>query len=260
MTPQLITSRHGATLVLTICNPGMRNALGPEIYAAGTQALTLATQTSDIRSVVLTGEGDHFCAGGNLQRLKANRAQDPSVQGASIDGLHAWVQALRACPKPVIAAVNGAAAGAGFSIALACDFLVASEDAVFVMSYSNIALSPDGGASWHLGQKLPRALASELLMCASRITPARLHALGIVNQVSTSGGALPQALALAEQLNQRAPAAMGSIKALLNHASQEQVMAHHLQMERDHFVDNLHHPHGGEGIQAFLDKRPACYN
>lgn len=259
MPAQLLESRHGATLVLTISNPSMRNALGPEIYAAGTQALTMAAHSADIRSVVLTGEGDHFCAGGNLQRLLANRAQDPSVQANSIEGLHAWVQALRAFPKPVIAAVNGAAAGAGFSIALACDFLVASEDAVFVMSYSNIALSPDGGASWHLGQKLPRALASELLMCASRISSARLQTLGLVNRLSGPGAALPEALALAAQLNQRAPGAMASIKALLNHAAQQEAMTTHLQQERDHFVANLHHEHAGEGIQAFIDKRPARY-
>src|SRR5439155_3542057 len=101
----------------------------------------------------------------------------------------------RTFPKPVIAAVEGPAAGAGFSLALACDFIVAADNAVFVMAYSNIALSPDGGGSWSLAQAMPRQLASELLMCGERITPARLQQLGIVNKVTAPGAALEEALA-----------------------------------------------------------------
>ena len=94
------------------------------------------------------------------------------MQAQSIEGLHSWIEAIRTFPKPVIAAVEGAAAGAGFSLALACDFIVAADDAVFVMAYSNVALSPDGGASWSLSQALPRQLVSELLMGGERIGAA----------------------------------------------------------------------------------------
>jgi enoyl-CoA hydratase/carnithine racemase len=99
----------------------------------------------------------------------------------------------------VIAAVEGAAAGAGFSLALACDLIVAASDAVFVMAYSTVALSPDGGGSWSLAHALPRQLASELLMCGERIGAQRLHELGIVNQVTPAGSALPARSALAER-------------------------------------------------------------
>jgi enoyl-CoA hydratase/carnithine racemase len=258
MTAQLKHSQQGHTLVLTISNPEMRNALGPEIYASGMAALSDASQSADIRSIILTGEGSNFCAGGNLQRLQANRQQPPAVQAQSIDALHAWVEAIRACPKPVIAAVEGAAAGAGFSVALACDFLVASREAVFVMAYSNIALSPDGGGSWSLARALPRQLATELLMCGQRIGAERLHALGAVNRVTEPGTALADALVLAETLNIRAPNALSSIKVLLTGAEQDS-LHEHLVQEQSHFVNNLHHANAGEGIAAFLGKRAARY-
>src|SRR5690349_5155561 len=97
-------------MVLTISNPEHRNALGPEIYAAGVEALIAADSNPEVRSVVLTGEGSTFCAGGNLQRLLENRQKPPEVQAKSIEGLHNWIEAIRSFPKPVIAAVEGAAA------------------------------------------------------------------------------------------------------------------------------------------------------
>ena len=142
MTSQLKSARHGQTLVLTISNPDFKNALGPEIYAAGIEALNAAETNTDIRSIIITGSDDVFCAGGNLQRLLANRLEAPRVQADSIDGLHNWIETICTYPKPVIAAVEGAAAGAGFSLALACDFCVAADNAIFVMAYSSIALSP----------------------------------------------------------------------------------------------------------------------
>ena len=178
MTAEIKSTSRGRTMVLTLSNPEHRNALGPEMYAAGVEALSVAEGNPEIRSVVITGEGAIFCAGGNLQRLQANRQMPPEVQAQSIEGLHSWVEAIRTFPKPVIAAVEGAAAGAGFSLALACDLIVAADDAVFVMSYSNVALSPDGGASWSLSHALPRQLVAELLMCGERISAPRLQELG----------------------------------------------------------------------------------
>jgi enoyl-CoA hydratase/carnithine racemase len=258
MTAELKSTSHGGTMVLTLSNPEHRNALGPEMYAAGVEALSVAESSADVRSVVITGEGALFCAGGNLQRLQANRQQPPEVQGQSIEGLHSWIEAIRTFPKPVIAAVEGAAAGAGFSLALACDFIVAAEDAFFVMAYSNVALSPDGGASWSLVQALPRQLVSELLMAGERVGAARLHELGVVNRVTASGKSLAEALALAEMLNARAPNALASIKELMNEAGGT-TLTRQLAIEKDHFVKNLHHPNGGIGIAAFLARQPPRY-
>ena len=178
MPSALNSTSEGQTLILTISNPAFKNALSPEIYAAGIEALNAAETNPEIRSVIITGEGSAFCAGGNLQRLLANRAQAKSVQAQSIDGLHSWIDSIHTYPKPVIAAVEGAAAGAGFSLALACDFCVAADNAVFVMSYSTVGLSPDGGGSWALARALPRQLANQLMMCGDRISAQRLHDFG----------------------------------------------------------------------------------
>jgi enoyl-CoA hydratase/carnithine racemase len=241
MTAELKSTSEGSTMVLTIANPTQRNALGPEIYAAGIEALNGAEGSAEIRSVVIVGEGAWFCAGGSLQRLLANRQLDRSVQAESIEGLHNWIDSIRTFPKPIIAAVEGAAAGA-----------------VFAASYSNVALSPDGGLSWHLGQQLPRQLASEWLMNGERIGAQRLHALGLVNELTETGQALQGALALAAKLNARAPNSLASIKELLSDA-RGATLASQLTQERDHFVRNLHHPNAGIGIAAFLDKKPPQY-
>ncbi|KRD13956.1 enoyl-CoA hydratase [Acidovorax sp. Root275] len=258
MPAELQSTSQGQTLILTLRNPERRNAIDPVMYAAGVEALGVAESSPDIRSVVITGADGMFCSGGNLQRLLANRQEAPEVQAQSIEGLHNWIETIRTYPKPVIAAVEGAAAGAGFSLALACDLIVAARNAVFVMAYSNVALSPDGGASWSLSQALPRQVATEILMCGDRIGAERLHALGVVNRIAETGSALETALALAEQLNARAPNALASIKELLNEAPHAQ-LTHHLAHERDHFVNNLHHANGGAGISAFLEKRVPRY-
>lgn len=258
MTSSLKSTSEGQTLILTISNPEFRNALSPEIYAAGVEALNAAETNPEIRSVIITGEGGMFCAGGNLQRLLANRQQPKEVQAQSIDGLHNWIDSIRTYPKPIIAAVEGAAAGAGFSLALACDFCVAADNAVFVMSYSTVGLSPDGGGSWALGRALPRQLANELLMCGERISAQRLFDFGLVNRVCSSGSALQEALGLAQRLNARAPNTLASIKELLNDAPTNN-LSQQLRLERDHFVRNLHNANGGEGIDAFLTKRTPHY-
>jgi len=258
MTASLKSHSHGQTMVLTISNPENRNALSPDMYAAGVEALNVAESSDEVRSVVITGEGSHFCAGGNLQRLLANRQQPPEVQAQSIEGLHNWVETIRAFPKPVLAAVEGSCAGAGFSLVLACDLVVAAQNSVFVMAYSNVGLSPDGGATWSLMRALPRATALQLLMCGERIGAERLQQLGVINQVSAPGEALTEALALSERLNARAPNALAAIKELANEAPTQALHAQ-LAAERDHFVRCLHHANAGEGINAFMEKRPASY-
>ena len=153
----------------------------------------------------------------------------------------------------MLAAVEGAAAGAGFSLALACDFLVAAHNTKFTMAYSRIALSPDGGGSWHLGRSVPRQLAAELLMLGDRIGARRLHELGIVNVVCEPEYALNEALKLAQRLDARAPNSLASIKELLNDAAAA-TLTQHLGAERDHFLKNLQHANAGIAIDAFLSK------
>ncbi len=258
---ELRASTHGEASqikLLTLSNPSARNALSPAIYAAGIEAINHADSSHEIRAVVITGEGDAFCAGGNLLRLLHNRKLPKSVQEESIDGLHSWIEAIRACRKPVIAAIEGYAAGAGFSLALACDLIVSSRETIYVMAYSTVGLSPDGGGSWQLARQLPRQLATELLLTGDRIGAERLHALGIVNQLTEKGHALNTALQFAEKLSQRAPNVVANIKELINDAT-ERNLSLHLSAERDFFVQNLHHAHAGEGISAYLEKRKPVF-
>jgi enoyl-CoA hydratase/carnithine racemase len=261
MSAELLSVRpteSDTTLVLKLSNPGARNALHPDMYTAGIEAMNTAERDASVRAIVLTGADNFFCAGGNLNRLLENRAKDPSVQAASIDMLGEWIVALRSSTKPVIAAVEGAAAGAGFSLALACDLLVAADNAKFVMSYARVGLTPDGGGSWFLTRALPRALATEILLEAKPIGATRLHELGVVNRVTNPGAALDAAIAWADELGRMAPQALARIKTLIA-AAETQTLAEHLDAERDGFVDALHNGNALEGINAFLEKRPPHY-
>ena len=189
---------------------------------------------------MLTGADRFFCAGGNLNRLLDDRSKDPSYQADSIDQLAAWVTAIHASTKPVIAAVEGAAAGAGFSLALACDLIVAAHDAKFVMSYARVGLTPDGGGSWFIARALPRAIAAEILFEGKPVAAERLHTLGVVNRLAVPGAALTDALAWADALAGISPNALTRIKSLLDDATTQPLDAH-LATERDHFVASLHH-------------------
>jgi enoyl-CoA hydratase/carnithine racemase len=162
MPAELLTERIGPVLAMTLSDPATRNTLSHQVIAAGIEALNIAESDPELRVVILRGAGGHFCAGGNLQGLQERRRAGPPAQVQMLEHLHQFVEALRTFPKPVIAAVDGAAAGAGFSLALACDLIVAAEDARFILSYGRIGLSPDGGATWSLMQALPRQRVQQI--------------------------------------------------------------------------------------------------
>ncbi|WP_136417383.1 enoyl-CoA hydratase [Herbaspirillum sp. ST 5-3] len=258
MSAELQASRQDATLILTLSNPGAKNALHPDMYAAAIETLSTAERDDSVRAVVLTGADQCFCSGGNLNRLLENRSRDKSVQAESIDNLHGWVEAIRDCPKPVIAAVEGVAAGAGFSLALACDLIVAGASTKFVMAYVNVGLTPDGGGSWFLTRALPRQLAAEILLEGKPILAPRLHELGLVNKLVADGTALDTALAWAEDLSVRSPNAVERIKSL-THEALDNTLAQHFESEKRNFVESLHHRDAQEGISAFLEKRKPHY-
>jgi enoyl-CoA hydratase/carnithine racemase len=254
MPAELLTERMGAVLVLTLSDPATRNTLSHQVIAAGIEALNVAESEAQVRCVVLRGDGAHFCAGGNLQGLLERRHTGPSAQVKMLDHLNQWIQALRAFPKPVIAAVEGAAAGAGFSLALACDLIVAAEDARFILSYGRIGLSPDGGATWCLMQALPRQRVQQLVWLGEPVSARQLAEWGLVSAVADSGHAFGEAMRVAERLAALAPNALASGKELLQQAAGRS-LAQQLAAERDHFVENLFHANGAEGLNAFLDKR-----
>jgi enoyl-CoA hydratase/carnithine racemase len=254
MASELLSERRGSALVLTISDPATRNTLSPHVYETGAAALRGAAGDPALRGIVLRGDGAHFCAGGDLQRLAAARDGPPDQVRANIDRFHAFVLAIRECPKPVIAAVEGHAAGGGCSLVLACDLVVAAEGARFTMSYGRAGLSPDGGGTFHLAQALPRALALQMLWLPEPMSARQWQTLGLVNAVSADGQALSEALAWVERLSRMASNAVASAKALANGA-RSRTLPEQLHAEREQFVPNLQHDNAAEGLRAFFEKR-----
>jgi enoyl-CoA hydratase/carnithine racemase len=254
MPSELITERRGGTLVLTISDPPTRNTLSAQVIAAGIEALGAAESNDEIRAVVLRGDGDTFCAGGNLAGLRERRAAGHDAQRRMLEHLHHFVETIRAYPKPVLASVEGTAAGAGFSLALACDLVVAAVDARFVMSYAKVGLTPDGGATWGLARALPRPLVLKMIWLGEPVSADVLHLHGLVTTIAPSGRALEETLRIAERLAAMAPNAIAGAKELID-AAANHTLAQQLGAERDEFIDSLFHANGDEGLRAFFDKR-----
>lgn len=251
---RLIVRQDGPVLVLTISNPAVRNAMHPSLYRAAVDTLRRAADDCTVRAILLTGEGDHFCGGGDLKRLAAQRDLPRETQAAHLDVLHDWVMAMHDAPQPVIAAVEGAAAGGGFSVCLGCDLIVAADDAKFVMSYVKLALSPDGGGSDSLARALPPQMALELLLDGGVCTAERLHALGLVNRVVPHGEAFAIAMAWAQRLAAGPFDAQACIKQLV-YAARGRSRRAQLDAERDAFVESLYSDACGDGIASFLNAR-----
>lgn len=241
-------------MVLTLHNPQSRNAMDTGVYAAGVEALNAAGDNPDIRSVVIVGAGGTFSAGSDLQPLHENRANPLQAQADSLDALHLFIDTVNTFPKPVLAAVEGDAFGAGFSLALACDMIVAARDARFALSQGRAGLTPDGGATWQLARALPRNIAAEIALLGEPLTAERLQVLGVVNRLSAPGAALNDALLMADNLNRRAPNVVEATKELLASAPDTN-LAVQLGAERAQFLKSLQHPHADVGMAAFAHKQ-----
>lgn len=252
--PRLLVERIGRVLLVKISNPAMRNAMQPSLYREAVALFRATAADRGIGAVVLAGDGAHFCGGGDLKRLQAQRDLPRETQAANLDALRDWVLAMADAPQPVIAAVEGAAAGAGFSVALGCDLIVAASNANFVMSYVNIALSPDGGGSDALACGLPTQAALELLLDGQPVTSERLHRWGLVNRVVSTGEALDSALQWAERLAAGPSNAQAAIKRLVL-AARGRSRHEQLDAERDAFVDNLYGDDCGKRIASFMARR-----
>lgn len=258
MTAPLLVRREEGVVILSNNNVAARNALSPEFYAAVTTALAQASEDPSVGAIVLTGEDGHFCAGGDLRQLAKRRELTEAQRREKLEGLHNLIRAVRDCPKPVIAAVEGAAAGAGLSLALACDMLVASKNSVFSVAYVKVGLTPDGGATAFLAEFVSRQVLTELCLTGERISGERLHALGAVNRVTEPGQALAVAQALAQSIAQGPLQATARIKQLCR-AAPRNTLEQQLELEAHNMVLSQVTEESREGIGAFLDKRAADF-
>ena len=254
----LLSVRHGAVLVLTNNNPTARNALSYGFYQALPKALTAAQMDPSIAAIVLTGAGDFFCSGGDLHQLIKRRQLPLAQRLETLEGLHTLIRAIRDCEKPVIAAIEGGAAGAGMSLAFACDMIVAAREAIFSLAYIKVGLSPDGGITHFLSQFLSRQVLMELSLTGERMECERLYALGAINCITERGSALGEAISLANRLAQGPQRASARIKKLCQlayeHSFEEQMM-----LEAQLMAESQVDLESGEGITAFLEKRRADF-
>ncbi len=241
-------------MVLSNNNVAARNALSPEFYAALQSALREAAADPTVGAVVLTGEGGHFCSGGDLRQIAKRRARPEAERRAAVDALHEVIRCLQDFPKPVIAAVEGAAAGAGLSIALACDMLVVARTAKFSVAYVKVGLTPDGGATAFLSNLVSRQVLTELCLTGEAVSGERMHALGAANRLVDTGQALDEALILATQIAEGPEQAMAHIKHLCRMAPQ-QTLDQQLEQEAQYMAQAQASPESLEGIAAFFEKR-----
>lgn len=258
MSDALLAHRDGAVLVLSINNPAARNALTPELFAALPARLREAQADPSIGAIVLTGVGGHFSAGGDLKRLATRHAMTPEQRREGIEALHDMIRSIRDCTKPVVAAVEGAAAGAGVSIALACDMLVTARNASFSVAYVKVGLSPDGGVTAFLSGLVSRQVLTELCMTGAPVRGERMHAFGAVNRLTEPGDALPAAIDRAATLANGPQRALARIKALCRSASDNN-LDEQLELEASQMTDSLGDDEAAEGIRAFFDKRRADF-
>ncbi|WP_157017320.1 oxepin-CoA hydrolase, alternative type [Mesorhizobium xinjiangense] len=254
-TTRLITeTRADGVRILTLDGAGTRNAIGPAIYAELSAAIIDAGVDPVVRSLVLTGANGFFSSGGNVASLQEGRNLPLSDVARNTDLLGAMILAIRACPKPVIAAVEGGAAGLGLSLALACDMIAATRGARFTAAYVRIGLTPDGGATHLLCEALPRQLVSEMCLLGHPMEAERLHAAGAINRLADAGGALAAALELAQSCAGGAAGAMAVIKDQIRQAPRNGLAAQ-LDLEARHINAARYDDEAAEGLQAFLEKR-----
>jgi len=253
----VLAHRQGDVLVLTLNQPQRRNPLSaPVIERIRAHLDPLADPAAPgPAAIVLTGAGGWFCSGGDLRRLQERAGQTVEQRLAFIGGLHGLIHSLRACSRPVVAAVEGGAAGAGLSLALGADIVIAAEGAKFSGAYVRVGLSPDGGLTHALAQLLPRSLAAEMLLTGDPVTAERLAALGVVNRVVPQGDSLNEAMAFADRLASGARRAQARVKRLLDLAPQQTLDAQ-LESEAQLMAASQGDPDAIEAIAAFLQRRP----
>ncbi|MDQ2735040.1 MAG: enoyl-CoA hydratase family protein [Pseudomonadota bacterium] len=245
---------EGAVRRLVIDNATQRNALRPAMSQALTAALREAGDDDACRAIVLHGEGDAFCSGGDVRQIAEQQALAPARQTERLTAINELVRAIRRCPRPVIAAVEGDAAGAGASLAFACDLVVASRSARFAVAHVRLGISPDGGATLALPRAVPMQLANEWLMQGEAIGAERLHGVGLVNRIVAPGEAVNEALRWARSLATGSAEALASIKMLVGDACWPE-LDRHLERERTEFVRTMFGAGALERVQAFLRRR-----
>jgi len=244
-------SRDGAVMTITLNRPDVLNALNTATHKALAGALKEA-RGDDVRAVVLTGAGRGFCVGQDLTEFQ-EAAGD--IAGHLHETYHPNVRAIRALEKPVIAAVNGAAAGAGLSLACVCDIRIASDAASFIPAFVNIGLVPDSGGSYFISRLLGPARAFEWMSSGRKLSAAEAHAWGLVSEVVEADALPDRAAELGGQLADLPTRGIGMTKRLFD-AAPTATLEEQLEREAQLQAAATRTEDFREGVTAFLEKRP----
>jgi 2-(1,2-epoxy-1,2-dihydrophenyl)acetyl-CoA isomerase len=267
-TDDLLARVDGHVGVLTFNRPERRNALSEEMYGGIEQALASMRTDGDIRVVLVTGAGGAFCAGGDVKGMHDShqsgvpRAGRPTDRDAAVDHLRDRQRTvsltLSEFPRPVVAALPGAAAGAGLSIALSADIRLAAEQAILVTAFANVGASGDFGGSWFLTRLVGPAKAKELYFTSPRLSAAEAMELGLVNVVLPDDGFEREALDWCHSLARRAPIALALMKENINRA-QTCDLSTALDAEAVAMVASMSTADHREAAAAFVEKRTAKF-
>jgi 2-(1,2-epoxy-1,2-dihydrophenyl)acetyl-CoA isomerase len=263
--PDLKTLRleiDGEIGTLTLDRPEVLNALSPELIAELVPAASWLADRAQLRGLIVTGSGRAFCAGGDVTWFKRGLDEEeidlPADVRHGADVLHQAIVDFRRIPYPVIAAVNGVAAAAGFSLALMCDTRIAADDAAFICAYGRIGASPDGGMTYFLPRIVGPGRAIELLLNDPVISAQQALQERIVDEVVPAADLMDRARKKAEELATRAPHYVRMSK-LLVERSLDNSLAEHLQLERHGIADSMATEDLHEGVTAFLEGRKASF-
>jgi len=258
MNNPILIQQHENILEIAINRPEAYNALNFEVMEMLSDALATAATDESIKGVMLTGKGKAFCSGGDLKWISQQAADAGSTLHRLAPQFHIAITEIRRMGKPVVAAINGIAAGGGFSLALACDFRVMAESTILRQAYTSSGLSIDGGGSFALPRLVGLARALEIAAFDNPISSAQALAWGLVTKVVPDDKVAEEAMSMLQELAKSALHSFAWSKRLLTE-SLTNTLETQLELERQGISDCANHPNGQEGLKAFLEKRKPIF-
>ncbi|HZM22540.1 MAG TPA: enoyl-CoA hydratase/isomerase family protein [Anaerolineales bacterium] len=258
MANPILARQHGHILEIVLNRPEAYNALNLELMEILSDALTTLATENVIKGIMITGNGKAFCSGGDLKWISQQTGEASSTVHRLAAQFHIAITEIRRMGKPVVAAINGIAAGGGFSLGLACDFCVMAESAVLRQAYTSSGLSIDGGGTFALPRLVGLARALEIAAFDQPITSAQALAWGLVTKVVPDDKVIEEAMSMLQELAKSALHSFAWSKRLLLE-SFNNTLETQLELERQGISDCARHSDGQEGIKAFVEKRKPVF-
>jgi 2-(1,2-epoxy-1,2-dihydrophenyl)acetyl-CoA isomerase len=258
MSDSILTQQHENILEIALNRPEAYNALNLDVMMMLSDALASAATNDSIKGIMLTGKGKAFCSGGDLKWISQQAGDAASTLHRLAPQFHIAITEIHRMGKPVVAAINGIAAGGGFSLALACDFRVMAESTMLRQAYTSSGLSIDGGGTFALPRLVGLARALEIAAFDQPISAAQALAWGLVTKVVPDDKVIAESLSMLQGLARSTLHSFAWSKRLLTE-SLNNTLETQLELERQGISDCARHPNGQEGIKAFVEKRKPVF-